>query len=142
MSADVNKLAFSSEYPIDKIVASGTVQVVNDGATSNSPQTAKIVTSTITNPYGKKCFARAIFSVDGTNFSPLTSHLVYTFTLNPGSVILSGLKAGCSVGVSTLSIFFRTANGFHGNASLSGATYTYTPTSLTFTIKYALFEVS
>lgn len=137
------KVIFDSIHPIDKVVGTGTVSVVNSGATTQAPQTAHIVTSTIANPYNKKVYVRGIFSVDGTNYNSLDSHLIYTFSMTipgPSTSTLRGLKAGCSIGVSDSTIYFRTANGFHGNVTDDGVTYTYIPTSLTFTIKYALFE--
>lgn len=142
--ATITGLDFLSADPIDKIVAQGMVTVTNDGATNQAPQTAKIVESTITNPYGKAVFCRYIWSIDSTNYNSPTSHLVYSYTdTTPGgSSTLAGLKAAVSVGVSNSSIIFRTANGYHGDISDDGTTYTYTPISLTFTIKYALFEVS
>lgn len=148
MTIDRTKLAYSSEDPIDKIVSTGTITVVNDGATSPTYQKAKIVTSTITNPYGKKCFVRARWSVDGTNKNSLHTHLVYTFVVStvpgdpghPASATLNGLKAAVSIGVSNSTIYFRTANGLHGNVS-GTTTPSYTPTSQTFTIDYALYEI-
>lgn len=136
MTVDVNKLAYSSEYPIDKIVSTGTVSVVNDGS-SGDYQAAKIVSSSIANPYGKKCFVRAVYSINGTDFNSIQSHLLYSFVVS-GVTTLQGLKAAVSIGCSNSTVTFRTANGFHGNVPAPPA---FTPTSLTFTIKYALFEV-
>lgn len=143
MTVDVTKLNFYSGYPIDKIVATGTVSVSNDGSTTD-PQSAKIVTATRTNTYGKQCFVRAVYSTDGINFNPISSHLVYTFNYNatyiPDTFIMSGLKAAVSVGVSNTTIYFRTANGLHGDVTDDGVSVTYSPTAQTFTIKYALYE--
>jgi hypothetical protein len=135
---DRTKLNFFTGDPVDKIVYEGTASITNDGATSQAPQSAKIVESRITNPYGKKALCRFVFSIDA---------YTYTITLVPPSpgagivVTLGGLKAAVSIGVSDSEIVIRTANGFHGNVTDNGTTYTYTPTSLTFDIKYALFEV-
>lgn len=141
--ATITGLDFLSTDPIDKIVQQGTVTVTNDGATNQAPQTSKIVESTVTNNYGKAVFCRYMWSVDGTNYNGADTHLVYSYTLTNGggSSTLGGLKAAVSVGVSASTITFRTANGLHGNVSDDGVTYTYTPTSQTFTIKYALFEI-
>src|SRR5689334_17441788 len=112
MSYDINKLNFSSEDPIDKIVADnfdGTpITVVNDGNTTSSgtntqSQSAKIVTSTIPNPYGKACFVRYKWSVDGTNFNTGIAHLLYSFTKTFTSIPvtsppLPALRAAVSVG--------------------------------------------
>jgi hypothetical protein len=148
MSADRNKLNFFTSDPVDKIVAEGTITVTNDGVTSNSPQTSKIVETRIANPYGKKVLCRFVYSVDGgTSFNGQDAHLAYTFTITtvppaPAfTTTLGGLKGAVSVGVSDSEIVFRTANGSHGNVTFNGTTYTYTPTSQSFIIKYVLFEV-
>lgn len=135
MSVDINKLNFSSDHPIDKIVTTGTVSVTNDGS-SGDYQTAKIVSSSIANPYGKKAFVRARWSVNGTDYNSLHTHLLYSFVVS-GVATLKGLKAALSIGVSDSTITFRTANGLHGNVP---APPTFTPTSQTFTIDYAVFE--
>lgn len=150
MTPDRNKLNFFTGDPVDKIVAEGTVTISNDGATSQAPQTAKIVESRIANPYGKKALCRFVYSVDGgVSFNGQDAHLAYTFTItvippSPGagfSTTLGGLKAGVSIGVTASEIIFRTANGFHGNVTDNGTVYAYTPTNLDFIIKYALFEL-
>lgn len=147
---DRTKLNFFTGDPVDKIVYEGTASITNDGATSQAPQSAKIVESRITNPYGKKALCRFVFSIDGgTSYNGQDAHLAYTYTItlvppSPGAGIvttLGGLKAAVSIGVSDSEIVIRTANGFHGNVTDNGTIYTYTPTSLTFDIKYALFEV-
>lgn len=139
---DIDKLNYHSAYPIDKVVASGTVSIINDGATSSSQQ-ARIVTETIENPYGKAVFARGIFSVAGGDYNSIQSHLLYTFsytTPGPSTATLAGLKAAVSIGVSDSSIYIRTANGFHGAVNDDGVTITYTPTSLIFLVRYVLYE--
>lgn len=150
MNPNRNKLNFFTGDPVDKIVAEGTITITNDGATSQAPQTAKIVEQRIANPYGKKALCRFVYSVDGgASFNGQDAHLAYTFTItlvppSPGAgivVTLGGLKAGVSIGVTASEIIFRTANGLHGNVTDNGTVYTYTPTSQDFIIKYALFEV-
>lgn len=144
----VDLLSFFSEYPNDKVVHTGSVSIVNDGATTNNPQSSKIVTSSTTNPYGKKCMVRFKYSVDGTNYNSQDAHLAYAYTITtvaphpfPGfSTTLGGLRGAVSIGVSASEIKFRTANGYHGNVTDNGTTYAYTPTSQTFTIVYALYE--
>lgn len=154
MTYDVNKLNFSSEDPIDKIVAQGTITVVNDGNTTTTGtntqyQSAKIVTSTIANTYGRAAFARYKWSVDGTNYNTGTAHLLFSFTRTITSIPVTsspmrGLKAAVSVGCSNSTVYFRTANGFHNNVSVVNPADVngYTPTSQTFTIIYALYERS
>jgi hypothetical protein len=145
-SVDRDKLYFYSNDPIDKVVAEGTISIVNSGVTALYVD-ARVVSQTISNPYGRKCFVRASWTVDGgTSYQSLESQLTYSFNYNtvaPAPVTSTpqrGLKAAISIGVSDSSILFRTANGLHGNVSDNGTTITYTPTSQTFTINYVLFE--
>lgn len=156
MTRDVTRLNFYSGDPIDKVVIPpGIVSVTNDGNTTTSgtgdgDQIAKIVTSTIPNPYGRKVLCRFTWSIDGANFNSGESHLIYSYTITftdthaTGSPI-NALQAAVSVGVNDTTITFITGNGYHGNVSRvstgplgSG----YTPISQTFVIKYALFEIT
>ena len=150
---DINKLNFTSAYPIDKVVATGTEIIVNDGNTTSTgtttgPQTAKIQTDTIPNPYEKLCFVRFTWSIDGVNFNSAETHLVYVFSITLTDIPitssnLKGLTGAVSVGVTASTITFLTGNGSHGNVSrLSGDPDDtgYTPTSRTFTINWALYE--
>jgi len=137
MTVDRSKLNYFSQDPIDKIVQESEVTIVNDGDTAGTTgaQSAKIVTSTATNNYGKAVLTRARWSVDGGNsWNDLDARLMFEYT--DSGVTLYGLRAGVSVGCSSSSVHFRTANGYHGNVS-GGA---YTPTPQTFIIQYALFE--
>lgn len=139
------KVLFDSLHPIDKILITDTITDVNDGSTSFN-QEAKIKTITLPNPYGKKVFIRAKWTIDGVNYNSLDTHIVYTYTYNTvapapvTSATLSGLKAAVSVGVSDSSIVFLTGNGLHGNVTDNGTVITYTPTPQTFTITYVLYE--
>lgn len=143
--ANKDLISFFSGHPIDKIVSIGNTTITNSGATTNAPQESFVVSSSVTNPYLKKCFVRAKFSIDGTNYQSTDSHLLYPYTITvpavPITVALSGLRAAVSVGVSDSTIHFRTANGYHGNVTQVGANYTYTPISQDFHIIYAIFEV-
>src|SRR5690349_5938885 len=104
MTVDLTKLNFYSLDPIDKVVSTDTVQVVNDGNTGTLYQSAKVVESTIANPYGRKAFVRAKWSVDGSGSNSLQTHLIYSFTVStvpgdpghPSSTTLSGLKGAVS----------------------------------------------
>lgn len=141
---DTTKLDFFSGNPVDKIVAQGLTTLVNDGVTSNAPQSSKIVSATLPNPYGKKVLCRFVWSIDGTNYNSGESHLIYTYTITSGggTTTLGGLQGAVSVGVSSSTITVRTANGYHGNVSDNGTTYSYSCNPQTFSIKYALYEVS
>jgi len=151
---DLTKLNFFSRYPIDKIVQQGEITIVNDGdtrsgsGTNTGPETAKIVTGSQANNYGKTCLARARWSTDGgSNWQALEAELVYTFTITYTDIPvtsdpLQGLDSAISVGTTTSQVQFRTANGRHGNVSTtSGNPFAgYTPTSKTFIIQYVLYE--
>ena len=152
MTIDVTKLQFYSGDPIDKVVAQGTQTIINDGNTTSTgtntqSQTSKITTTTLVNPYGKKCFVRYKWSIDGVNFNTALSHLDYSFTETFTSIPvtsppLTGLRAAVSIGVSDTNITILTGNGYHGNVSVvnPGDPNGYTPISQTFTIKYVLYE--
>lgn len=141
----LDQKAITSEHNSDKIVLTpATETVVNSGATNQSPQTALVVEKRIANPYGKACFVRYRWSVDGgANWQGQLGRLNFSFTLTTpgGSGVLPGLQAAVSIGCSDIEIIFRTASGYHGNVSDNGVTYTYTPISQTFLIEYSLFEV-
>jgi hypothetical protein len=151
MTLDLTKIGLDTRYPIDKVVQQGTITLANDGNTTahiTSYQTAKITETTATNTYGRAGLVRAKWSIDGgTNWQSLDSELTYAFTVtsvpgdpgHPISTTLSGLDAAVSIGCSDSTLTFRTANGGHGNVT-GIITPSYTPTSRTFIIKYALYE--
>lgn len=148
MAVDINKLNFYSGDPIDKVITTGTATIVNDGATTNS-QTAKILALNVTNTYGEQAFIRYVWSIDGVNYNSSLTHLLYTFNFTDTSVFppvvstaVKGLQAAVSAGVGATNIRFITGNGYHGDVIYDGVNYTYTPTSLTFTIKYAVFSIA
>lgn len=151
---DINLLSFFSEHPIDKIVEINEISIVNDGNTTGSgsgtgDSTARIVSESIANPYGRAALVRAKWSIDGgNNWQALEARLNYAFTITitdfgVTSPPLRGLQAAISIGCSDSSIIFRTANGYHGNVSrtfAAPATSGYTPISQTFLIKYWVYE--
>lgn len=143
---NIDSLSFLSKYPVDKIVQTGSIQITNSGATTNDPFKSLIVTGTEPNSYGKKAFCRFVWSVDNVNFNGSDNIMVYGWQLSvpavPTTVDFGGLRGAVSAGVSASAITFRTANGYHGNATQVGATYTYTPTSQVFYIKYGLISIS
>lgn len=153
-SPNVDNLSFDSQYPIDKIVDTGTVTIVNDGDTTatgsgTGDQSARVVSQSITNVYGKKALCRFSWAIDGINFNALDTRMLFSFTITLTNIPvtsspLSGLQAGVSVGVSATSITFMTGNGLHGNSSrlsTDPTTKGYTPTPQTFTINYALYSL-
>ena len=147
-----NKLQFYTGDPIDKIVAPMVRRtIVNDGNTGGTTQwqTAKVVTSNFTNPYGKRCFVRGKWSIDdGATWHMFEARLVYSFNINitnPSQPTQrgQGLLAAVSIGVSDTTVRIVTANGHHGNVSVNATTnaQSYSPISHTFLIEYELFEV-
>lgn len=143
-----DELQFYTGDPIDKIVQELTIEnITNNGATS-SPQKAKIVTKNIVNPYGKKCFVRGRWSIDGgSTWNTFTRRPRYNFVFNYSGMFGTfssdgfGLQAAVSIGVSDSEIKFVTANGYHGDVAQDDVSDTYTPISLDFIIEYTLFEV-
>jgi len=147
MAVDIAKLQFSSNDPLDKIVEEGTVVIVNSGITSDYAA-ARIVTETKANTYGSKLYARFVWKIDSGDYNSQDTRFRYSYTITttPPGVTSSpypGLKAAVAIAVSNSLITFQTANGDHGNvvSNDGGITYIYTPTTHTFTVKYALFEV-
>jgi hypothetical protein len=147
-NANPDIINFIGTDQIDKVVYSPVprLSVTNSGATSSSPQSAFIVTTAIENPYKKKCFVRYKWTTNGgTNWNNADGRelytYTYTFTPGPFSSVLGGLRAAASVGADDNYIYFRTANGLHGDVSDDGISITYSPTSLIFDFQYALFEV-
>lgn len=137
----LDKLGFLSRHPIDKIVQEGEFTVINDGDTGTDYQQAKIVTATTTNNYGRAALARARWSIDGgSSWQALEAQIIYTFTVQPFGATLNGLDSAMTIGCSDSLVYFRTANGRHGTVSNADTTPTYTPTSRTFLIEYALYE--
>ena len=151
LSDNLDKLTFASRHSIDKIVQQGSITIVNDGDTtvSGGAQTAKIVSDTVTNNYGRAGLIRARWSIDGgNNWQSLDSIIQYSFTITLTdipitSTPLRALDSAVSIGSSDGTITFITANGKHGNVSrlsTSPVTAGYTPTSRTFLIQYSLYE--
>jgi len=139
LADNTDSISFASVHPIDKIVQQGEVTIVNDGATSDYAK-AKIVESTVTNSYGRMALVRARWSIDGgTNWQALDTEIIYSYDLTFYGVTLPGIDSAISIGTSDSTVYFRTANGKHGNVTDAGLTV-YTPTSRTFTIQYALYE--
>ena len=144
---DPDKFLFTSDYPIDKVVHTGTLTIVNDGQTSGqsgSWQTSKYVDSGIlANPVGRDCFIRFVWSIDGgTNWQSSTTHLWYGYQVfYPGlTANLGGVQGAVSAGCSNTGMIFNTINGSHGNVSVnSGGGASYTPISRTFNIKYVMY---
>lgn len=142
---DPDDFLFNSDFPIDKVLQTGEVTIVNDGNTSSMTagyQRGKIVTSSAPNTTGQICSVRYVWSIDGTNWQSPSSHLWYSFTVShpSGSSPMGAVQGAVAVGISTSSVHFRTLNGSHGAVSInSSGNASYTPISRTFRIKYALF---
>lgn len=139
---NIDALSLLSDHKIDKIVQHDTVTIVNPGGAGTTDfDQANIVTDTRPNTYGKACLARARWSIDGgATWQGMHTKLVYTFTLTSFGVVLNGLDSAISIGCNASTVFFRTANGRHGNVA-GNPPSSYTPTSRTFTIEYWLYEV-
>ena len=152
MIPDRDDLQFYTGDPIDKIVAPAVqVSIVNNGDTGGNMnwQTAKVVSVDYANPYGKQCFVRGKWSIDGgATWNTFETHLIDTFTINitnpsQPSQTGQGLLAAVSIGVSDEYVRVTTANGHHGNVTVNIGTgnQTYSEISHTFLVEYELFEV-
>lgn len=153
-SPNIDNLALVSSYPIDKVVLWDTITVANDGNTTATGsgggyQSARVVSQSIPNKYGKKAHCRFSWSTNNNDFNSLDTRLLFDFTVTltdvpVTSTPLYGLQAGVSVGVNSTNITFVTGNGYHGNVSklvADPSTTGYTPIPQTFTINYALYAL-
>lgn len=94
---DLDKLAFDTNFPIDKIVSdfdgNTTTHSVAAATLSGGFYLPKFDTLTIANPYGKKGLLSLMYSYDGgTNYYPNKLRLY-----NPGNPVPSG-RLGAAVG--------------------------------------------
>ncbi len=154
MSIDRAKLQYYSGDQIDKVVTGRTqVSIYNDGNTGGSDnwQRSQITQSSYQNQYGKRCFVRGWWSIDGGNTKySFDSHQMFSFNINlhgsyySGTQTKFGLLAAVSIGVSDSSVVIRTANGHHGDISVNtdNGSQSYSAIPHTFLIEYELFEVS
>jgi len=147
MSVDISKLQFVTEFPIDKIVASGTNSITNPGFSSSSALNGNITDLQIANPYGQNAFVKYVWSIDGVNFNSQDTALIYSFVLTPSgypSQTQGAYQATTAGVVNPTYIVFQTFNDYHSNVSINTTTnvYTYTAYSLTFTIKWVLYSIS
>lgn len=151
MAVNRDKLVFYSGDVIDKIVADKvTRSIYNDGNTGGTFdwQSAKVVQQDFENPYGKQCFVRGRWNLDGGEWNTFESHINFTFSIilvNPNQPTQSGfgLLAAVSIGVHANFVRIVTANGHHGNVTvnINGGTQSYSTIPHTFNVEYELFEV-
>lgn len=151
---DKDNFVFLSGHPIDKIVKSGEITIANSGNTTASgngggDQAAYIVETSVPNTYGRAGLIRAIWTTDDwATRNSLDAVLWYSYTITFTDVgytspPILGLSTAISIGADESSIYFRTANGIHGDVVTTTAapiTSGYTPTSKTFKIKYWMYE--
>lgn len=147
---DYDKVLFSTLYPIDKVLETGdlthTVAAPSAAFYNNSDRLEGV---TITNPTGKDCLVRYVWSIDNINFNSSDTVLQYSFSIDasalggpassPGQ---PGTKAVCAVGVKAADIQFLFLNGYHGNVTYTFGNDVFTGFPLTFFVKYALFEIT
>jgi len=153
MEPNVKKLQFVSLDAIDKVVASGTEVITNNGPSGSSYATSdSIVERTIANPYGKRCLVRFRWKTEDSDFTSPQSIVEYAYTVDatawggPVSDPIPGTKAAVSIGISATEIKIRTINGHHSNVAYSGTAMSpgpdiYSAIAHVFTVEYALFEV-
>lgn len=144
---DFDKILWSTLYPIDKVVYVSDEKTITNSSVSGSYQEAHITTNDYTNDYGKKVFARAIWSFDGVSWKSTHSRVPYTFDVNYSGMFgsfsqkLSALKGAVSIGVSDSYVRILTGAGYHGNVAQDDVSDTYSSIPQTFHVKYALFEI-
>jgi hypothetical protein len=146
---DYDKILFSTKWPIDKVVATGNHSFVVNNPGGSSYTSAHITAfDSISNPYGKRALVRFVWSIDGVNYYSPETRFGFTFNINATATggsstnTLADVKAAAAMGVSDSSIKFCGYNGFHSDVVYTLGADSYTPYSLTFYFKYAVFELS
>lgn len=145
---DYDKILFSTAYPIDKVVASGSNSFnVNFTATAFYNNAGTIQQDTIANPYGKAAFIRFAWSLDNINFYAPETILEYAFNINasavggPAVTTVNGVEAAVCMGNDSSNIYFVSYNGHHGNVAFTFGNDSYSGINHTFYYKWAMFEV-
>lgn len=145
LHTNASKVRYTNYYPSDVVVTTDTATVTNSGydcVTHNDSQGNNLTSSPVPNTYGKRCIVRYVWSIDGLNFNAAEDYLLYTFTVSfsGGSTTLYNVRAAVEVSCDEDNIIFKTASGYHGNATIDGSgNYSAgSPISQIFTIKYAL----
>lgn len=140
---DVDILSFISQFPIDKIAWVDSITIVNSGPTyaNQDLQRARIVTAQKEHSIGRPCFIRARYRIDGGAWQDMRAVSYYTFNMPSIGLIQLARLAQISVGCDSSTVYFRTANGHHSDASGTGP-FTYTAIPHTFDIQYVLYEMT
>lgn len=145
---DYDKILFSSQYPIDKVVATGEFTVHTPAPSGAFYYNSGVLqTDTIANPYGKKCYVRYVWSTNFVDYAPPESIIEYGFNIDasgvggPATNPINGVKSATAMGVSDSTISFMSYNGLHGNVTYTFGNDIFTGVALDFHYKYALFEV-
>lgn len=154
MSHNVDVLQFISEDEIDKVLATGTIQIFNGGPSGTSYAGSDNITQqTVTNTTGKKCLIRYRWKIDNENFNSPDTQLLGAFTVDatawggPVSDPLPKTVAATAMACTRTLIVFRTLNSDHSNVTYTGTAMSPGPDSFTgsphtFTFEYALVEIS
>lgn len=143
---DFDDFLLNTGFPIDKIVDTGTISVVNNGNTTGSQYTyqqANLVTHGLPG-YGFPVFVRYIWRIGTGSWQNSGSVIPYSYVVNfpGGSSRLGGVRGLVGAGATIDSVAFRTLNGYHGNVTISSTGgVSYSPTSQTFQIRYAIYSM-
>lgn len=145
---DYDKILFSTQYPIDKVVHTGSGSyTVPFTVTPFYNNSGTLQTDSISNPYGKKAFIRFAWSIDGVNYNAPETKLEYEFNINataiggPATNTTNGIAVAAAMGCDASNIYFISYNCHHGNVVYTAGDDAYSGSSHTFYYKYALFEV-
>lgn len=148
MPADYDKILFSTQYPIDKVVQSDTVSFfVPFTTTAFYNNSGTMQTDRAVNNYGKPCLIRFAWSVDGVNYTNPETVLEYSFNIDahiiggPSSNLVNGVAAAASMSCDATGVQFYSYNGSHGNVTYTAGNDSYSGINHTFYFKYALFEL-
>lgn len=144
---DADKFLLSTDYPMDKVLHTGTATIVNDGNTTPTGQYqfSKEAELWLPNPTGRACFIRFMWRVGAEEWQSSNTRTSYGFNIIMGGsavATLAAIKGGVTMGCTANDIYIRTINASHGDVFFTPpSTYSYSPISRTFTIKYALYSM-
>lgn len=146
---DYDKILFSTAYPIDKVVASGSDSFnVNFTVTPFYNNSGTVQQDSIPNTYGKAGLIRFAWSLDNTNFYSPETILEYAFNIDasaiggPSTNTVNGVEGSVAMASDGGNIYFISYNGHHSNVAFTFGNDSYSGINHTFYYKWALFEVS
>lgn len=145
---DYDKVLFSTQWPIDKVVATGTHSLALAAPAAAFYNNSDVLTiDNAVNPYGKVCLLRFAWSTDNVNFYPPETIVEYSFIIDahliggPASTPINGIRAAAAMGADAGFLYFAGFNGYHGTVTYTAGNDSFTGFAQTIYYKWALFEI-